>query len=73
MFIYQLIEVLTFIDSFVCSSSIRDKHAPLSQIRLSLVTSLFAGQITFLAGIDATENKVSNFLNFFFTYYKVKS
>ena len=31
---------------------------PLSQIRVSLVTSLGAGQIIFLAGIGATENKV---------------
>lgn len=31
---------------------------PLSQIRVSLVASLGAGQIIFLAGIGATENKV---------------
>ena len=31
---------------------------PLSQIRVSLVTSLGAGQTIFLAGIGATENKV---------------
>ena len=37
----------------------RDKQSPLCQIRVSLVASLLAGQITFLAGIDATENKVS--------------
>ena len=31
---------------------------PLSQIRVSLVASLGAGQIIFLSGIGATENKV---------------
>ena len=30
----------------------------LSQIRVSLVASLGAGQVIFLAGIGATENKV---------------
>ena len=32
-------------------------RGPLSQIRVSLVASLGAGQIMFLAGIGATENK----------------
>jgi len=34
-----------------------DMKGPLSQIRVSLVASLGAGQIIFLAGIGATENK----------------
>ena len=38
---------------------IRDVRQPLSQIRLSLSASLGAGQIIFLAGINATENMVS--------------
>ena len=37
----------------------RDVWQPLTQIRLSLSVSLGAGQITFLAGINATENTVS--------------
>ena len=36
-----------------------DVGQPLSQIRMSLAGSLGAGQIIFLAGIDATDNKVS--------------
>ena len=38
---------------------IRDVRQLLSQIRLSLSASLGAGQIIFLAGINATENMVS--------------
>ena len=38
---------------------ISDVCQPLSQIRLSVSVSLGAGQIIFLAGINATENKVS--------------
>ncbi|XP_078381924.1 adhesion G protein-coupled receptor L4-like isoform X6 [Oculina patagonica] len=34
-----------------------DMKGPLSQIRVSLVASLSAGQIIFLAGVGATENK----------------
>ena len=37
---------------------VSDVHQPLSQIRMSLAGSLGAGQITFLAGINATENTV---------------
>ena len=37
----------------------RDVWQPLTQIRLSLSVSLGAGQIIFLAGINATENTVS--------------
>ena len=37
----------------------RDVWQPLTQIRLSLSLSLGAGQIVFLAGINATENTVS--------------
>lgn len=35
---------------------------PLSQIRVSLVTSLGAGQIIFLTGIGAVENKVRYYI-----------
>ena len=35
-----------------------DVHQPLSQVRLSLVASLGLGQIMFLAGINATQDKV---------------
>ena len=38
---------------------IRGVGQPLSQIRMSVSMSLGAGQIIFLAGINATENKVS--------------
>ncbi|CAH3165280.1 unnamed protein product [Pocillopora meandrina] len=37
--------------------TLTDMRGPLSQIRVSLVASLGAGQIMFLAGIGATENK----------------
>ena len=37
----------------------RDRHAPLSHIRVSLTTCIGAGHIIFLAGMDATENKVT--------------
>ena len=37
----------------------RDVWQPLTQIRLSLSVALGAGQIIFLAGINATENTVS--------------
>ena len=39
----------------------RDVHKPLTQIRLSLAASLGAGQISFLAGMHAMDNSVSNF------------
>ena len=39
----------------------RDARQPLSQIRLSLAVALGAGQIIFLTGINATENKVGGF------------
>ena len=39
----------------------RDIKAPLSQIRVSLVSSLGAGQVIFFAGIGATKNKVRIF------------
>ena len=42
---------------FFFSSRARDMRGPLSQIRVSLVASLGAGQTMFLAGIGATENK----------------
>jgi len=34
-----------------------DRHTPLSHIRVSLASSIGAGHVIFLAGIDATENK----------------
>ena len=37
----------------------RDVWQPLTQIRLSLSVALGAGQMIFLAGINATENTVS--------------
>ena len=40
------------------TSFTRDVWQPLTQIRLSLSVALGAGQITFLAGINATENTV---------------
>ena len=48
----------------------RDRHAPLSQIRVSLTTSIGAGHVIFLAGIDATENKVTRIfhLSWFFCF-----
>ena len=41
-----------------CLFLIREMKGPLSQTRVSLVASLGAGQIIFLAGIGAVENKV---------------
>ena len=41
-----------------CLFFIRDMRGPLSQIRVSLVASLGAGQIIFLTGSGAVENKV---------------
>ena len=43
--------------SFTCYF-VSDVHKPLSQIRVSLAGSLGAGQLTFLAGINQTGNKV---------------
>ena len=48
-----------------------DVHQPLSQVRLSLVASLGLGQIMFLAGINATQDKVKAWFFcfvFFFLY-----
>ena len=44
-------------------------HQPLSQVRLSLVASLGLGQIMFLAGINATQDKVNAW--FFFVLFFV--
>jgi len=41
-----------------------DVHQPLSQIRISLASSLGAGQVIFLAGINATANTVRKFYRF---------
>ena len=48
-----------------------DVHQPLSQVRLSLVASLGLGQIMFLAGINATQDKVNGcfFLCFVFLLF----
>ena len=48
---------LTLIFYFIFKRDVRQRQ-PLSQIRLSLSLSLGAGQIIFLAGINATENTV---------------
>ena len=48
---------LVFFSLLACFD--RDVWQPLTQIRLSLSVSLGAGQIIFLAGINATENMVS--------------
>ena len=40
-----------------------DVHQPLSQIRISLASSLGAGQVIFLAGINATGNTVIELIN----------
>ena len=45
------------ISFFVCFFN-SDVHQPLSQIRVSLAGSLGAGQIIFLAGINAIGNTV---------------
>ena len=43
----------------------RDLRQPLSQIRVSLAVALGAGQVIFLSGINATENKVGGFFHCF--------
>ena len=50
-----------------------DVHQPLSQVRLSLVASLGLGQIMFLAGINATQDKVNAcfFLLCFFVLFLI--
>ena len=53
------ITALFYLCIFIYIYFIRDVRQPLSQIRLSLSASLGAGQIIFLAGINATENMVS--------------
>ena len=55
-----LLLLLCLIDSFCFYNYFtKDARQPLPQIRLSVSMSLGAGQIIFLAGINATENKVS--------------
>ena len=65
-FVFVSILLWVFPFFFVCLSVFlllacftRDVWQPLTQIRLSLSLSLGAGQIVFLAGINATENTVS--------------
>ena len=50
-----------------------DVHQALSQVRLSLVASLGLGQIMFLAGINATQDKVNAcfFLFCFFVLFLI--
>ena len=55
-----LLLLLCLIDSFCFYNYFtKDARQPLPQIRLSVSMSLGAGQIIFLAGINATEHKVS--------------
>ena len=56
-FLLFLLFVCRFFLLLACFT--RDVWQPLTQIRLSLSLSLGAGQIVFLAGINATENTVS--------------
>ena len=62
-FVFVSVSSLIFFSVFLffllLACFIRDVWQPLTQIRLSLSVSLGAGQITFLAGINATENTVS--------------
>ena len=53
--------LLCLIDSFCFLNDYftKDARQPLPQIRPSVSMSLGAGQIIFLVGINATENKVS--------------
>ena len=59
--IYDYLTICFFIFFFLGSG--RDRHAPLSHIRVSLTASIGAGHVIFLAGIDATENKVRKVIN----------
>ncbi|XP_073251283.1 adhesion G protein-coupled receptor L4-like [Porites lutea] len=51
------LSLVGIIATIICYAFLTDIKAPLSQIRISLVASLGVGQIIFLAGIGATENK----------------
>ncbi|CAH3194028.1 unnamed protein product, partial [Porites evermanni] len=51
------LSLIGIIATIICYTFLTDIKAPLSQIRISLVASLGVGQIIFLAGIGATENK----------------
>ena len=64
-FVFASVWYLSFCFFPVClivflllTSFTRDLWQPLTQIRLSLSVALGAGQIIFLAGINATENTV---------------
>ena len=50
----------TLFPNLLSSFFTSDIHQPLSQIRISLASSLGAGQVIFLAGINATENTVTS-------------
>ena len=56
LFVFFPVCLIVFL---LLTSFTRDVWQPLTQIRLSLSVALGAGQIIFLAGINATENTVS--------------
>jgi len=58
---YVKISLFALFVSFDLSTSMgsgSDLHTPLSHIRMSLASAIGGGHVIFLAGIDATENKV---------------
>ncbi|RMX55994.1 hypothetical protein pdam_00016390 [Pocillopora damicornis] len=58
--ILSLIGIILTLASYAL---LTDVHQPLSQVRLSLIASLGLGQIMFLAGINATQDKIKERLN----------
>ncbi|CAH3159226.1 unnamed protein product [Pocillopora meandrina] len=54
------LSIIGILLTLILSSCLTDVRKPLSQIPLSVSMSLGAGQIIFLAGINATGNKVSS-------------
>lgn len=63
----RILNILTYVgltlsligitSTIICYAFLTELATPLSQIRISLVTCLGAGQIIFLTGINATKNK----------------
>ncbi|XP_066022820.1 adhesion G protein-coupled receptor L1-like isoform X1 [Pocillopora verrucosa] len=53
------LSIIGILLTLILYSCLTDVRKPLSQIRLSVSISLGAGQIIFLAGINATENKAA--------------
>ncbi|XP_022809183.1 adhesion G protein-coupled receptor L4-like [Stylophora pistillata] len=51
------LSIIGMLSTIILYSFLTDVRQPLSQIRLSLAVSLGAGQIIFMAGINATKNK----------------